>query len=105
MKKTLVLTSLLLVLVVMGLYPSSVEANPELIETGRLLPILVDSGPVTVGSVEALINDPNKGDKGFTAEDFAHKLLAKFNERCGVHLRDVQSEMVPPMRKNVQPML
>src|SRR5213594_2072176 len=105
MKKTLVLTSLLLVLVVMGLYPSSVAANPELVETGRLLAILLDSGRVTVGSVQALINDLNKGDKGFTPEVFGQKLLAKFKERSGVDLRDLQSEKVPPMAKKLLPVL
>src|SRR3989475_4262860 len=105
MKKTLVLTSLLLVLFVMGLYPSSVEANPDLVETGRLLAILLDSGRVTVGSVQALINDPNNGDKGFTAEVFGQKLLAKFKERSGVDLRDLQNEKVPPMAKKLLPML
>ena len=105
MKKTLVLRSLLLVLVVTGLYPSSVEANPELVETGRLLAILLDSGRVTVGSVQALINDPNKGDKSFTPEVFGQKLLAKFKERSGVDLQDLQSEKVPPMAKKLLPVL
>src|SRR3989441_9208683 len=105
MKKTLVLTSLLLVLVVMGLYPSSVKATPELHGAGGLLAILLDSGRVTVGSVQALRNDPNKGDKGCTAEGFGQKLLAKFKERAGAVLRDLKNEKVPPMAKKLLPML
>ena len=87
MKKKIVLMHFLLVLVIVGLYPSSVAANPELVETGRLLAILLDSGRVTVGSVQALINDPNKGEKGFTPEVFRQKLLAKFKERSGIDLQ------------------
>ena len=105
MKKKIVLMHLFLFLVIVGLYPSSVAANPELVETGRLLAILLDSGRVTVGSVQALINDPNKGDKGFTPEVFEQKLLAKFKERSGVDLQDLQNEKVPPMAKKLLPML
>ena len=105
MKKKIVLMHLFLFLVIVGLYPSSVAANPELVETGRLLAILLDSGRVTVGSVQALINDPNKGDKGFTPEVFEQKLLVKFKERSGVDLQDLQNEKVPPMAKKLLPML
>src|SRR5947209_15957082 len=105
MKKKIVLMHFLLVLVIVGLYPASVAANPELVETGRLLAILLDSGRVTVGSVQALINDPNKGDKGFTPEVFEQKLLVKFKERSGVDLQDLQNEKVPQMTKQFLPLL
>jgi general secretion pathway protein A len=105
MKNKVVLMSLLVVLVVVGLHPSSVDANQELVETGRLLAILLDSGRVTVGSVQALINDPDKGDKGFTPEVFGRKLLTKFKERSGVDLKNLQDEKVPPMAKKLLPVL
>jgi Protein of unknown function (DUF3365) len=105
MKNKVVLVSLLVVFVVVGLHPSSVDANTELVETGRLLAILLDSGRVTVGSVQALINDPDKGDKGFTPEVFGKKLLAKFKERSGVDLNKLQDGKVPPMAKKLLPVL
>ena len=37
------------------------EADAELRETGRLLAILLDSGRVTIGRNQALLNDPTKG--------------------------------------------
>src|SRR5438132_4282627 len=97
MKKKIVLMYLLLVLVIVGLYPSSVAANPELVETGRLLAILLDSGRVTVGSVQALITAPNKGDKDFTPEVFERNLLSKSKERSGVDRQDLQNEKFHPM--------
>src|SRR5207237_8897633 len=101
MKKKIVLMHLFLFLVIVGLYPSSVAANPELVETGRLLAILLDSGGVTVGSVQALINDPDKGDKGFTPEVFEQKLLVKFKERSGAELQDLQAEKAPTVAKTL----
>jgi len=107
MKQTSVLMPLVIVLVVVGLYPASIDAetNSEMVETGRLLAILHDSGRVTVGSVQALINDINKGDKGFTPEVFGQKLLAKFKERSGFDLQDLQNQKVPPLAKKLLPMM
>ena len=53
-----------------GLFPVMVSASEDAVETGRLLAILLDSGRVTVGANQSLINDPDKGDKGFTPEAF-----------------------------------
>jgi len=40
------------------------ETEAELRETGRLLAILLDSGRVTIGRNQALLNDPTRGEKG-----------------------------------------
>src|SRR5437899_11281651 len=66
-------------------------------ETGRLLAILLDSGRVTVGANQALINDAEKGDKGFTPEVFEKQLVEKFKERSGVDLTNLKSANVPEM--------
>jgi len=107
MNKKTVLMSLLAVLVVVGLYPVSIDAesNSEMVETGRLLAILHDSGRVTVGSVQALINDINKGDKGFTPQVFEERMIAKFKERSGIDLQDLQNQKVPPLAKKLLPMM
>ncbi|HZC67791.1 MAG TPA: DUF3365 domain-containing protein [Nitrospirales bacterium] len=105
MKLKTVLMSLLGVLVIAGFSPSPVDANSELVETGRLLAILLDSGRVTVGSVQALINDPNKGDKGFTPEVFEQFMIAKFKERSGIDLTNLKNEKIPAQAKQLLPML
>ncbi len=107
MEKKIILMSSVLVFVIAGLYSASVDAetNQELVETGRLLMILHDSGRVTVGSVQALINDISKGDKGFTPEVFEEKLIAKFKERSGVDMNNLQNEKVPPLAKKLLPLM
>ena len=62
--------SALLTCLMLALSPLSAFANPEAVETGRLLAILLDSGRVVVGANQALINDKDKGDKGFTPDVF-----------------------------------
>src|SRR5437588_8513101 len=83
-----------------GLFPVIVSANEEAVETGRLLAILLDSGRVTVGANQALINDPDKGDKGFTPEAFEKQLTEKFKERAKVDLRKLKDEKDPHMAKH-----
>ena len=52
MKKIMVI----LVLLGVGLSPATAPANPDVIETGRLLAVLLDSGRVTIGANQPLIN-------------------------------------------------
>ena len=49
-------------------FSAAEEIDAELRETGRLLAILLDSGRVAIGRYQSLLNDPSKGDKGFTPE-------------------------------------
>lgn len=89
----------------MGLAPSAVFADAETVETARLLAILHDSGRVTIAGVQPLINDPEKGDKGFTPEVFEQKLIEKFKERSGVDLTKLKTEKVPELAKKLLPMM
>ena len=75
------------------------ESEAELRETGRLLAILLDSGRVAIGRNQALLNDPSKGDKGFTPEVFAAQAMAVFKERTGHDLADLAHANVPGMAK------
>src|SRR5438093_4775562 len=88
-----------------GLFPVIASASEEAIETGRLLAILLDSGRVTVGANQALINDPDKGDKGFTPEVFEKQLTEKFKDRAKVDLANLKNEKVPAMAKELLPKL
>src|SRR5438128_10611422 len=91
----------------LALTPNVSSAGPEqdAAETGRLLAILLDSGRVTVGANQALINDAEKGDKGFTPEVFEKQLVEKFKERSGVDLANLKSATVPEMAKKLLPQL
>jgi len=100
-----IVVSVVFVSLAMGVAPSAVFADAETVETARLLAILHDSGRVTVAGVQQLINDPEKGDKGFTPEVFEQKLFEKFKERAGVDLTKLKTEKVPELAKKLLPML
>ena len=80
-------------------------ANPDAAETGRLLAILLDAGRVVVGANQPMINDKEKGDKGFTPDVFEKQLQAKFKERAGVDLGNLQTATVPQQAKTLLPVL
>jgi general secretion pathway protein A len=46
-----------------------------------------------------LINDPAKGDKGFTPDVFAEEVITLFKQRTGHDLRNLDSARVPAMAK------
>jgi general secretion pathway protein A len=97
-----------LVTVVLGdelLLPQAARANPEAVETGRLLAVLLDAGRVTIGANQSLINDPEKGNKGFSPEVFEKQVTEKFKERANVDLANLQNEKVPELAKKLLPTL
>jgi general secretion pathway protein A len=55
-------------------------------ETGELLVKLVQAGRAVVAESQPLINDPEKGDKGFTPQVFEAKQIAKFKEKTNIDL-------------------
>jgi general secretion pathway protein A len=88
-----------------GLSPAVVFAADDAVETGRLLAVLHDSGRVTVGANQPLINDPDKGDKGFTPDVFEKQVTAKFKDRAKVDLANLKNEKVPDLAKKLLPQL
>lgn len=83
-----------------GPFPSAIakeESNVR--ESARLLAVLLDSGRVAIGRNQELINDPDKGDKGFTPEVFAEQTIALFKERTGHDLSNLTTAQVPVMAK------
>jgi hypothetical protein len=75
------------------------DSRSDAIETGRLLAILLDAGRVTIADNQALINDPNKGHKGFTGDVFQRQSLAAFQMRTGIDLTQLDQARVPAMAK------
>ncbi|HXH86779.1 MAG TPA: DUF3365 domain-containing protein [Nitrospira sp.] len=79
--------------------PAITAEADELEETGRLLAVLLDAGRVAIGHNQPLLNDPLRGDKGFTPDVFAQQMLAVFKDRTGHDLTDLARASVPEMAK------
>jgi hypothetical protein len=75
------------------------DSRSDTIETGRLLAILLDSGRVTIAANQLLINDAEKGHKGFTREVFERQLFAAFQTRTGIDLAHLDQAPVPAITK------
>lgn len=73
-----------LFLVFMCLPLSAYAANE--VETADLLIKLIQAGRTVVTEHQDLLNDPTKGDKGFTADYFASKLIEKYKETAKIDL-------------------
>ena len=87
------------------LFPLVALATPEAVETGRLLAVLLDSGRVTIEEARSLIEDPNKGDKGYTAPVFETQLIKQFKDRTKINLTDLKNENIPKLAKKLLPAL
>ncbi len=83
---------LVIILIGIGITRAQEPSGSDAAETGRLLAILLDAGRVTVAANQPLINNPAKGDKGFTPEVFEKELTARFKERTGVDLAGLMKE-------------
>jgi general secretion pathway protein A len=104
-RNTVVLLALFTLSVGIGIAPAPALANPDLVETGRLLAILLDSGRGVVAANQPLINDAGKGDKGFTPEVFEKQLTEKFKARSGADLANLNAAGVPATAKTLLPEL
>lgn len=105
MRKPAWITVLFAFLAVLCMGPTSALANPDTMETGRLLAILLDSGRGVLAANQPLINDASKGDKGFTADVFEKQLQEKFKSRSGVDLTNLAGASVPERAKKLLPEL
>src|SRR5205823_8874127 len=71
----------------------------ELIETARLLTVLLDSGRVVVGKAQPTINNPRLEDKGFSSTVFEGQLRKEFQTRTGHDLRNLAPAAMPESAK------
>ena len=87
---------------------SAVE-RAEAEETARLLAKLLESGRMVIDRNQVLIDDPHKGDKGFTPEVFEQQLVQEFRMRTGIDLATLSkspaSSTIPPLAKELLPAL
>ena len=82
-----------------ALTPAVAENESTVRETGQLLAVLLDVGRIVIGHTQLLLNDPTKGNKGFTSEVFAQQTIAAFKERTGHDLSNLSASTVPEMAK------
>jgi hypothetical protein len=87
--------------------PEQIRAEAE--ETARLLAKLLQSGRLVIEHNQALIDDPHRGDKGFTPEVFERQLRDEFRRRTGIDLstlsRTPANFAVPPLARELLPAL
>ena len=65
-------------------------------ETARLIGMLFSAARVVIERNQPLINDPTKGDKGFTAAAFERELVDEFRARTNIDLEHADSVPLPP---------
>ncbi|HRB17351.1 MAG TPA: hypothetical protein PK224_16270 [Nitrospira sp.] len=91
--------------------PSMVGAveRAEAEETARLLAKLLQSGRMVIERNQTLIDDPHKGEKGFTPELFEQQLVREFLAKTGIDLTALPaapvSILIPPLAKELLPAL
>lgn len=99
------------VMLLMCLHPSMSVAveRAEAEETARLLAKLLESGRAVIERNQSLIDDPHKGEKGFTPELFEQQLMREFHAKTGIDLNALPaapvSMLIPPLAKELLPAL
>lgn len=68
-------------------------------QTARLLAILLDSGRSVISENQALFEDPEKTEKGFTPEAFERQLTEMFRVRSGIDLVELDVARIPAAAK------
>ena len=73
-------------------------------QTARYLTILLNAGRLVVDRNQTLINDPGKGDKGFTPESFEREVIDEFSRLTSIDLKRTPAHL-PPLAKTLLPTL
>ena len=73
-------------------------------QTARYLTTLLNVGRLVVERNQALINDPAKGDKGFTPESFEQQVIEEFSRQTSIDLKHPPSRL-PVLAKELLPTL
>jgi general secretion pathway protein A len=87
--------------------PAWAVGRAEAEETARLLAKLLSAGRLVIEQNQSLIDDPHRGEKGFTPEVFEQQLIEQFKAQTGIDLRILHnapaSVTVPPLAKELLP--
>jgi general secretion pathway protein A len=79
-------------------------SREETEKTAQHLATLLNVGRLIVERNQTLINDPRKGDKGFTAEVFEHEIVDEFIRQTSIDLKHLPSHL-PSLAKELLPVL
>jgi general secretion pathway protein A len=97
------------VMVMIGQLPAEAVERAEAEETARLLAKLLQSGRMVIERNQSLIDDPHKGEKGFTPDQFEQQLAQEFRLKTGIDLTSLSktpvSTALPPLAKELLPAL
>lgn len=77
--------------------------------TARLLAKLLNAGRIVIDQHQTLIDDPHKGDKGFTPEVFEKLVIEEFRKQSDINLSSLDdapvSIVVSPLARELLPAL
>ena len=73
-------------------------------QTARYLTMLLNAGRLVVDRNQPLINDPRKGDKGFTPESFEQQVIDEFLRLASIDLKHPPAHL-PALAKDLLPAL
>ena len=76
----------------------------EIEKTAQHLATLLNVGRLIVERNQALINDPQRGNKGFTPEVFEHEVVNEFIRQTHIDLKDLPTHL-PSLAKELLPLL
>jgi general secretion pathway protein A len=97
------------VTLMIGQLPAEAVERAEAEETARLLAKLLQSGRIVIERNQSLIDDPHKGEKGFTPDLFEQQLAQEFRLKTGIDLTSLSktpvSTTLPPLAKELLPAL
>jgi len=82
-----------------GIALAAIPAETE--ATAKLLAVLLDSGRVVLAKNQTLINDPAKGDKGFTSAVFEAQVVEEFKNRSGMDFTKLDSAKISDRGKQL----
>lgn len=86
-------------------FPGEARTQQEESElTARYLTILLNVGRLVVERNQPLINDPEKGEKGFTSESFEREVVDEFFQQTGIDLKRLPPHL-PVLAKELLPIL
>ena len=80
------------------------NAQREIEQAAELLGTLLNTGRVVVEQHQSLINDPRKGDKGFTPSVFEQLVLKEFAHQAHIDLKAPPTSL-PPSTKDLLALL
>lgn len=73
-------------------------------QTARYLTMLLNAGRLVVDRNQPLINDPGRGDKGFTPESFEREVIDEFSRLTSIDLKHPPAHL-PALAKALLPTL